>query len=110
MDVHSASSNSWNSTSDSVEACARLCQLAVQSNTGIAQMVIDNSTELLDLMTVEELQAPDDDLGLSTAFLAIYYNRPDCIAYLHKRGVDFSAFCDPMRLLFNNFTVLYRIL
>ena len=81
MSVHEASSSSWGS-----QACARLCNLVVQSNLGISQMITENNTELLDLCSVEELETPDDDSGLSAPFIAIYYDRPDIILYLHKRG------------------------
>ena len=89
MDI--ASSSSWGT-----EACARLCKMIVQSNSGIGQMITENKTDLLDLATVEELQLPDIDSGLSAVFMAIYYDRPDVVKYLHRRGVDLSKSCDPM--------------
>jgi ankyrin repeat protein len=101
MDIHPASSKSWGS-----EASAHLFELAISSNSGIAEMVIENKTVLLDLLTVQELQSPDDDSGLSTLFLAIYYDRPDIIRYLHKRGVDLSGYCDPY---FNGTALYYAV-
>jgi ankyrin repeat protein len=98
MDVHPASSKSWGS-----ESSAHLFELAIASNSGIAEMVIENKTILLDLLTVEKLQSFDDDSGLSALFLAVYYDRPDIIRYLYKRGVDLSSYCDP----YSNGTALY---
>ena len=60
-------------------------------------MITENKTDLLDLATVEELQLPDIDSGLSAVFMAIYYDRPDVVKYLHRRGVDLSKSCDPDR-------------
>lgn len=91
MSIHRASSSSWGSS-----AGARLCQVVVEANTGIAQQIAENRTDLLDILPASVLSVPTDDLGLTPAFLAIYYDRPDMIAYLHKRGVDFSKPCDPM--------------
>lgn len=91
MSVHRASSSSWG-----LQASARLCTLVVQSNTGFGQMIIQNKTSLLDIATSEDLELPDEDSGLSAAYLAIYYDRPNIIRYLHHRGVDLSKFCDPM--------------
>jgi hypothetical protein len=59
-------------------------------------MVIEDSTELLDICSLDELQLPDDESGLSASLIAIYYDRPKIIKYLHYRGVDFSIPCDPM--------------
>ncbi len=77
------------------QATARLCQLVIQSNDGMAQQIADNHQELLDLYSLEELQRTDD-LGLSLPFLAIFYDQPDALRYLHKRGMDLSKPCDPM--------------
>ena len=68
----------------------------MHSNTGAAQQVVENRTDLLDLMTLDELNNEKDDLGLSIPYLAIYYDRPDILQYLHKRGVNLSLPCDPM--------------
>ena len=91
MSIHRASSSSWG-----LQASARLCTLVVQSNTGFEQMIIEDKMSLLDIATTEELELSDEDSGLSAAYLAIYYDRPNVIRYLHHRGVDLSKFCDPM--------------
>lgn len=88
--IHRASSQSWGDSS-----CARLCGIIVESNTGIAQQVLENRTDLLDLYSKAELLQPDD-LGISITFLAVYFDQPDILNYLKKRGVDLSAPCDPM--------------
>lgn len=77
------------------DATARLCQILVEANDGMAQQVAENRHDLLDLMTLKELERVDD-CGLGLAYLAVYYDRPDMIRYLHKRGVDLSKPCDPM--------------
>lgn len=77
------------------EECGRLCELIMDANNGIAQQIIENRFDLLDLMSPKQLSEPDD-LGLTIQFLTIYYDKPDAMVYLHKRGVDFSKFCDPM--------------
>ena len=88
--IHRASSQSWGDS-----ACARLCGIIVDSNTGIAQQVIENRTDLLDIYSKEELLKPDE-FGLTIQFLAVYHDQPDILIYLKKRGVDLSVPCDPM--------------
>ena len=88
--VHRASSRTWGDAS-----FARLCQLIVQDNSGMAQQVADNMHDLLDLCSVEELNQTDD-LGLTLPYLAVYNDRPDMLTYLHKRGVKLGLPCDPM--------------
>lgn len=88
--IHRASSQTWGNS-----ACARLCGIIVESNTGIAQQVIENRTDLLDLSTKEELIQPDE-FGLTIQFLAVYHDQPDILVYLKKRGVNLSLPCDPM--------------
>jgi hypothetical protein len=78
-----------------VEEFTRVCGMIIDSNTNILQQVVDNKTNLLDLLTYEQL-CGFDDLGLNTAFLAVYYDRPDILRYLIRRGVDLRACCDPM--------------
>ena len=90
-DIHRASSQTWED-----EACAQLCRLIIDSNNGSMQQVIENRTDVLDLLTLQELSAPVDDLGLTLPFLAIYFDMPDILRYLHKRGVDLQKYCDPM--------------
>lgn len=85
-----ASSQLWGE-----ENVARLCQIIMDANDGMAQQVMENRTDLLDLRSKEELEEIDD-IGLSLLFLSVYYDRPDIIRYLHKRGLDFSKPCDPM--------------
>ena len=77
------------------QATARLCQLILESNDGMAQQIVENRTDLLEIYSKEELERTDD-LGLSLPFLAIYYDQPDALKYLHKRGLDLSKPCDPM--------------
>ena len=74
---------------------ARLCQILLDANDGMAQQVAENRTDLLDLLTLKDLEKVDD-CGLSLPYLAVHYDRPDMIRYLHKRGLDFSKPCDPM--------------
>lgn len=88
--IHRASSNSWQD-----QAYARLCEVVMEANDGMAQQIQENKTDLLDMMSVEDLSRPDD-LGLTLPFLAVYYDRPDMLVYLRKRGVDLNAPCDPL--------------
>ena len=78
------------------EAVPRLCSIVVDANTGIAQQIAENRTDLLDILPSSVLSLPTDDLGLTPAFLAIYHDRPEMIDYLQRRGVDFSKPCDSM--------------
>ena len=89
--VHRASSQSWGEG-----ACARLCSIVIESNNGFTQQVLDNRTDLLDLYTKEELME-EDDLGINIIFLAVYYDQPDILCYLHRRGLDLKKPCDPMQ-------------
>jgi len=92
MSIHKGgSSSTWQE-----EAVPRLCQIVLDSNTGIAQQIAENRTDLLDILPASALSAPTDDLGLTPVFLAIQYDRPDMLDYLYKRGVDMKAPCDPM--------------
>ena len=84
------SSELWGS-----DATARLCQILLEANDGMAQQIVENRHDLLDLMTLKELERVDD-CGLSLPYLAVHYDRPDMIRYLHKRGIDLSKTCDPM--------------
>jgi len=68
----------------------------VEANTGLAQQVAESRTDLMDILPLEALNKPCDDLGLTLPFLAVYYDRPEMLTYLSKRGVDITAFCDPM--------------
>jgi hypothetical protein len=77
------------------QAFARICKIIVDSNDGINQSVMENRTNLFEIMSVDQL-IKGDDLGLSVAYSSIYYDQPDIISYLHKRGVDLSQPCDPM--------------
>lgn len=89
--IHSASSSSWGDSGS-----ARLMGIVVDANNGLAQQVAENRTDLMDILSTETLSEPVDDLGLTLPFLAVYYDRPDMLEYLHKRGVDLKKFCDPM--------------
>lgn len=88
--IHRASSKSWGE-----EQTARLCQIILESNNSIAQQVCENKTDLLDLLSLEEL-GECDDIGLSIPFLAVYYDRPDILDYVHRRGMNLALTCDPM--------------
>jgi hypothetical protein len=88
--IHPASSHSWGDS-----ACARLCGIIVDANTGIAQQVIENRTDLLDLYTKSEL-IQGDELGITIQFLAVYHDQPEILIYLKRRGVDLSLPCDAM--------------
>jgi hypothetical protein len=77
------------------DATARLCQILLEANDGMAQQISENRHDLLDLMTLKELERVDD-CGLSLPYLAVHYDRPDMVRYLHKRGLDLSKPCDPM--------------
>lgn len=77
------------------ESCARLCEIIMDANDGMAQQIMENRTDLLDLKTKEELDIMDE-FGLSLPFLAVYNDRPDMIRYLSKRGIDMTKPCDTM--------------
>ena len=77
------------------QAFARICKIVVDHNDGINQSVMEKRTDLLDLMTNDQLIA-GDDLGISVAYSAVYYDQPDIIKYLHNRKIDLSQPCDPM--------------
>lgn len=87
--IHRASSKTWG-----IQSTARLCQIIMDSNDGMAQQVIENRTDLLDIISTEDLLRVDD-LGLSLPYLCIYHDRPQVLEYLHKRGVDLGVPCDP---------------
>ncbi len=89
--IHPASSSSWGA-----EAAARLCKIVLDHNTGAAQQIQENRSDLLDLLSVDQLKE-QDDLGLSLSFLCVYYDRPDMLEYLHKRGINLSESCDPIK-------------
>ena len=101
------------------EAPSRLCQMIVDSNKAFLQEVINNKIDLLDTMDDKDLLEADDlgeydyicsmittashrfisyhiSTGISLPFLAVYFDRPDILKYLHSRGVDLSKPCDPM--------------
>ena len=90
MSIHRASSNSWGK-----EAGARICQIIMEANDGMAQQIAENRSDLLDLLTKEDLEKKDD-LDLSLPYLAVHYDRPDMLEYLHKRGVNLGETCDPL--------------
>ena len=92
VDPHFASSQKWSGN----QPCARLCKIALESNKGILQSIIEGHTEMLDMLTNEELEEIDPDSGLNAPYLAIYYDRPKIVKYLHERGLDMSKFCDGM--------------
>ena len=85
--THRASSESWGD-----ESGARICQLVMQDNNGIAQSIADNRIDLLELLTFEELNQADD-LGLKPIYLAIQYDQPEVLLYLYNRGVNINNFC-----------------
>jgi len=89
--IHPASSSSWGA-----EAAARLCKIILEHNTGAAQQIQENRHDLLDLLNDDQLKELDD-LGLSLSFLCIYYDRPDMLEYLHKRGINLNESCDPIK-------------
>ena len=88
--IHRASSNTWGG-----EACARVCKVILEANDGMVQQVIENRTDLLDILSVQELLR-QDDLGLGLPYLAVYHDRPKMLEYLHRRGVDLGMTCDPV--------------
>jgi hypothetical protein len=75
------------------QAVARICQIVVEANDGMVQQILEGRHDWLDLLSKEELQRTDD-LGLSLPFIAVYYDKPEAIVYLHKRGLDLSKPCD----------------
>lgn len=75
------------------QSCARLCQIVMEANDGMAQQIIENRTDLLDLLPLEQLDCVDD-FGLTLPYQAVYYDRPDMIKYLVKRGIDMNKPCD----------------
>ena len=89
--VHSGAASSWDD-----QACAKLCDMVLLANNGLAQQVALNDTTLMDVLPTSELEGPIDDLGLTLVFLAVYHDQPEMLEYLRKRGVDLKATCDPM--------------
>ena len=87
--IHRASSKTWGN-----ESAARICQIILDSNDGMAQQVIENRTDLLDIISTADLNRVDD-LGLSLPYICIYHDRPQMLEYLHRRGVDLGVPCDP---------------
>lgn len=81
-------------SSDIDQSCAKICQVILNANDGMAQQIYENRTDLLDLLTKEELLRKDD-LDLTLPYLAIYYDMPIMLEYLHKRGIDLKQPCDP---------------
>lgn len=73
---------------------ANICKVVIESNLGINDQIIRNETNLLDLLTTEQLSQPDD-LGVTPIYTAIYYDKPVMVKYLMDRGVDLSQPCDP---------------
>lgn len=71
----------------------------LESNSGILQQVLCNETDMLNLLTADEL-SEFSDIGLNLFFLAVYHNKPQLIRYLWNRGIDIHASVDP--LLFGN--------
>jgi len=90
--VHPASSRSWGDS-----AAAQLCRIVLEANSGLAEQVATNKTDLMEILSKEELSEPVDDLGMTLPFLAVFYDQPDMLEYLWKRGVNMKAFCDPMQ-------------
>lgn len=89
--IHPASSKSWGPS-----ACARLCDIIVESNHGFLHQVLENKADLLDVYSAEELEEPDD-IGVTLPFLAVYYDQPNILEYLrYRRGIDLNKYCDPM--------------
>jgi hypothetical protein len=74
------------------ESTARLCQIIVEANDGMAQQVAENRTDLLDLLLKKDLEKVDD-IGLSLPYLAVHYDRPEMLLYLHGRGLDQCSTC-----------------
>jgi len=89
--THRASSHSWGA-----DAGAHLCGIVVEANSGAAQGVWAGRTDQLELLTLAQLQEPDD-IGLTLPFLCVYYDRPEIMKYLKGRGLDMSEKCDPMK-------------
>ena len=89
--VHPASSRSYNDS-----APAQLCKIVVEANNGLAQQIAESRTDLMDILPLESLEGPIDDMGLTLPFLAVYHDKPDMLEYLKRRGVDITAPCDPM--------------
>jgi len=89
--IHSGAASSWDD-----QACAKLCDMVMLANNGLGQQVANNQTELMDVLSTKALEGPIDDLGLTLPFLAVYYDQPEILEYLRKRGIDLKAVCDPM--------------
>jgi len=100
--VHQASSRTWGD-----ESGARLCQMIVESNSGLSQQIAEGKTDLMDILPDGDLSGPVDDLGITLPFLAVYYDRPDMLEYLWRRKVDLTKFCDPMEFGSPLFYALY---
>jgi len=68
----------------------------MEANTGAAQNIADGRTDQLELLSLEQLQEPDD-IGLTLPFLCVFYDRPDVLRYLKERGLSVEEKCDPMK-------------
>ena len=84
------SSKNWGDSSG-----ARLCEVVIYANTQVQDQVATGKTDILDILTLGQLNEPDD-MGLTLPYLCVYHDRPEMLAYLHKRGVDLNKPCDPM--------------
>lgn len=73
---------------------AKVCGYIMDQNYGIQQQVIENKTDLLDILTVNQLKEADD-IGMTPIYQAVFYDRPEIIKYLYKRGLDLAEPCDP---------------
>lgn len=66
------------------EETSRVCGIVMQSNLGILDQIIHDQTDLLDILSLEQLSLPDD-IGVYPAYQAVFYDRPSILQYLHSR-------------------------
>ncbi len=90
MAMNCGSSKTWGDASG-----ARLCEVILNANTQVQDQVATGKTDILDILTLAQLNEPDD-MGLTLPYLCVYHDRPEILTYLHKRGVDMTKPCDPM--------------
>jgi hypothetical protein len=79
-----------------MEEHVRICEVLLQSNHQILQQVLDEQTDLLDLLSTKELVEEFDDIGINIVFLCIFYDKPKMLHYLFKRGVNLDEPIDPV--------------
>ena len=65
--IHNVNASTWME-----QGPAKLCDMIMKSNNGLTQQIMDNKTELMDILSKDELEKPVDDLGLTLPFLCVW--------------------------------------